>query len=39
MAKIRSAIYSRCSTTEQFPENQLLALHDLAERNDHEDRC
>ncbi len=35
MAKIRSAIYSRCSTTEQFPENQIRVLRYLAERNDH----
>ncbi len=28
-----SAIYARCSTTDQFPENQIRVLRDLAERN------
>lgn len=29
----RSAIYARCSTAEQFPENQIIALRELAQRN------
>jgi DNA invertase Pin-like site-specific DNA recombinase len=36
MDKIRSAIYARVSTNDQTTENQLLALRDLAERNNHE---
>ena len=32
----KSAIYARCSTNEQFPENQLLILRDLALRNGNE---
>ncbi len=29
----KSAIYARCSTNEQFPENQLISLRELAQRN------
>jgi DNA invertase Pin-like site-specific DNA recombinase len=32
MSKLAS-IYARCSTTEQFPENQIRVLRELAERN------
>jgi DNA invertase Pin-like site-specific DNA recombinase len=32
MSKL-SAIYARCSTVEQFPENQIRVLRELAERN------
>ena len=32
----RCAIYARCSTVEQFPENQIRSLKELAERNDDE---
>ena len=32
----KSAIYARCSTNEQFPENQLMSLRDLAQRNGNE---
>jgi DNA invertase Pin-like site-specific DNA recombinase len=32
MAKL-AAIYARCSTVEQFPENQIRVLRELAERN------
>ena len=30
----KTALYARCSTTDQFPENQIRALKELAERND-----
>jgi DNA invertase Pin-like site-specific DNA recombinase len=36
MTKVRSALYARVSTNDQTTENQLLALRDLASRNDHE---
>ena len=29
----KSVIYARCSTAEQFPENQIIALRELAQRN------
>lgn len=29
----KSVIYARCSTAEQFPENQIIALRELAKRN------
>jgi DNA invertase Pin-like site-specific DNA recombinase len=29
----KSAIYARCSTNEQFPENQIIALKQLAQKN------
>lgn len=29
----KSAIYARCSTNEQFPENQIIGLKELAKRN------
>lgn len=29
----KSAIYARCSTNEQFPENQIISLKELAKRN------
>lgn len=31
--KTKVALYARCSTTEQFPENQIRVLRDLAEKN------
>jgi len=36
MAKVRCALYARVSTNDQKNANQLLALRDLAERNDHQ---
>jgi len=36
MAKVRCALYARVSTNDQSNANQLLALRDLAERNDHQ---
>jgi len=32
--KTKVAIYARCSTSEQFPENQVRVLRDLADKND-----
>jgi DNA invertase Pin-like site-specific DNA recombinase len=29
----KSAIYARCSTNDQFPENQIIGLKELAQRN------
>jgi DNA invertase Pin-like site-specific DNA recombinase len=29
----KTAVYARCSTTDQFPENQIRVLKDLADRN------
>ena len=29
----KTALYARCSTTDQFPENQIRVLRDLADRN------